>query len=212
MKKVKGYKAYNKGLVCKDFQFEENKTFTIEGEPIICQKGFHFYENPLDTLNYYDLCESEFTTVEAIGNVTHNEDTKIATNKIKIGKKLSLHEFINASIAYLIEQNKIEAASGNYSKLAASGDYSKLAASGDYSQLAASGDFSKLELNGNKSVGANIGINGTIKGVKGSWITLAEYNSNYECICIKSAIIDGIELKENTWYKLKKGLFTETNN
>ena len=110
------------------------------------------------------------------------------------------------------------ASSGDYSKLASSGDSSKLASSGHFSQLASSGDssklassghFSQLEITGDKSVGANIGVQGIIKGKIGTWITLAEYDSNYNPICVKSAQIDGKKLKEDTWYKLENKKFKE---
>jgi hypothetical protein len=105
------------------------------------------------------------------------------------------------------------AASGDDSKLAASGDGSQLAASGDGSKLAASGYGSKLDLKGEESVGAAIGCNSKIRGKIGSWITLAEYgafNGKYcPCLCVKSAKIDGVTLKEDTWYTLQNGEFTE---
>ena len=103
------------------------------------------------------------------------------------------------------------AASGYRSQLAASGDSSKLAASGDSSKLAASGNGSKLELNGLESVGANIGVNGKIKGKKGDWIVLAEYDDNFLPLCVKSAQIDGEKIKEDTFYQLKNGEFVEAN-
>ena len=103
------------------------------------------------------------------------------------------------------------AASGDNSKLAASGYNSQLAASGHNSKLAASGYNSQLELNGLKSVGANIGVNGKIKGKKGNWIVLAEYNENGCPLCVKSAQIDGEKIKEDTFYKLKNGEFVEAD-
>ncbi|NCD07194.1 MAG: hypothetical protein EOL97_13855 [Spirochaetia bacterium] len=241
MKKIKGYKAYNKGLKCNDFQYEVGKEYTHEGKLKICNSGFHFCKNPLDVLNYYNLCDSEFTEVEAIGNIDKdkdNVDTKLATNKIKIGAKLDLSAFIKASFDFLWEKcnkkksgdnsklassgynsklassgynsklassgdNSKLASSGDNSKLASSGDYSKLASSGDNSKLASSGYNSKLELNRGNSVGANIGINGIIKGKKGCWITLAEYDNNYEIKFVLSVKIDGKKVKQDTWYKLE---------
>jgi len=47
-----------------------------------------------------------------------------------------------------------------------------------------------------------------IKGIKGSWITLAEYKDN-KPICVKSIQIDGEVIKENTWYKLINSEFIE---
>ena len=100
------------------------------------------------------------------------------------------------------------AASGNGSQLAASGYGSKLEASGNYSKLAASGDDSQLEITGAHSAGANIGVNCKIKGIVGTWIALAEYVDGV-CVCIRSAQIDGENLRENTWYQLINGEFTE---
>ena len=80
----KGYKAYNKGLVCRDMQFAEGQEFEIMGSPKACSSGIHYCENPLDVLDYYDLVGSEFTEVEALGEVHTDDNKKFATNKIKI--------------------------------------------------------------------------------------------------------------------------------
>jgi hypothetical protein len=56
MKKIiKGYKAYNNGLKCKNFQYEVGKTYEQKEKPSICKNGFHFCENPLDVLDFYNL-------------------------------------------------------------------------------------------------------------------------------------------------------------
>ena len=215
METIKGVKAFDKGLKCKGFQFKENETFTHEGELKICNSGFHFCENPLDVLDYYDLCDSEFAEVESVGDaVRHDDDSKVATNKLKIGFKIDLKRFIKLSFEYVWgksgkSDDQVQVASGDSSQLAASGDSSKLAASGYYSKLAASGDYSKLDISGKDSVGVNIGWYGKIKGIVGTWITLAEYDDNGKCIHVKSAKIDGKKLKADTWYILKNKKFTE---
>jgi hypothetical protein len=251
---MRGYKAYDKGLTCRGFQFEVGKEYGLDTDPVKCTNtGFHFCKNPLDVLNYYDLCDSEFTVVEAIGKIDEEgKGTKVATNKIKIGAKLDLKCFIKASIECVSESCKSDnnqssgsaklatsgdyaqlaasgdyaklaasgryaqlaasgrsaklAASGDYAKLAASGRYAQLAASGRYAQLAASGYCAKLDMQGKNSVGANIGYNAKIKGVVGTWITLAEYKEGV-CICVKSAQIDGVKLLADTWYELKNKKF-----
>jgi len=101
------------------------------------------------------------------------------------------------------------AASGDYAKLAASGYSAKLAASGDYAKLAASGYSAKLSVTGQNSVAANIGINGSIRGTIGTWITLAEYDNSGVCVYVKSKQIDGKTLKADTFYKLKNGRFVK---
>ena len=230
---VKGFKAFNKGLSCRGFQFEEGKTYEHKGDFIPCNSGFHFCENPLDVLNYYDLCNSEFAMVEAVGEVK-KEDNKTVTNKLKIGIKLNLPGFIKASIEYVSECCKQEkssdnndsaqlassgdsaqlASSGDSAKLASSGYYAQLASSGDSSKIASSGDSSKLAIEGKYSLAAGIGINNKIKGIIGTWITLAEWEfdnsiNKYVPLCVKSAQIDGEILKENIYYKLENSEFVE---
>jgi hypothetical protein len=170
---MKGYKGFNKDMTCRGMQYEEGKIYKMEEEPKCCEKGYHFCENPLDTLDYYDLCDSAFAEVEAIGDINRpkeeeRQDSKIATNKIKIGAKLDLTGFIKASIDFLWEKCKIkdkkqdedvQASSGDYSQLASSGDNSKLASSGYNSKLASSGDYSQLASSGDNSKLASSGYN-----------------------------------------------------
>ena len=214
---IHGYKGFDKNMQCRGFQFEEGKEYECE-DAIICEKGFHFCENPLDVWDYYGPSDGNlFAEVTGSGMVVdHNKDSKKSSTKIKINAKLSLAGFIKASVDFLLSKSKedknVNAASGNYSKLAASGNYSKLAASGDSSKLAASGDSSKLEMSGADSVGASIGIGNTIKGVTGCWITLAEWEydkqkKRYIPVCVKSAQIDGKTIKADTWYCLNNGEF-----
>ena len=167
-KTIKGFKAFDKGLICKGFQYKEGETYEHTGAVKCCpddtdvkqgKGGFHLCENPLDVLNYYNLCGSEFAEAEVLGEIDkHDQDSKVATTKIKIGARLSLKGFVEASVSFLLDVCKENlkdysklAASGDYSKLAASGNYSKLAASGDSSQLAASGYSSKLAASGDSS-------------------------------------------------------------
>ena len=202
---MKGFKGFNKGLVCNNFQYEQGKEYKIYGEIKLYARGFHFCENPLDVLDCYDLCDSEFGEVECLGKTETNKH-KTVTDHIKIVKKIALKEFIKAGINFVKTMCKSDssqlaasedssqlaasgyssqlAASGDFSQLAASGDFSQLAASGyssqlaasgDSSQLAASGDSSQLAASGDFSIAAGIGIDNQAKGAKGNWIVLAEW-------------------------------------
>lgn len=80
-----GYKAFNQDLTCRGFQYEIGKTYSIEGLPVLCEKGFHFCKNIKDTYRYYPMKESiRICKVEAIGEIVTDDDIKYCTNKIKI--------------------------------------------------------------------------------------------------------------------------------
>jgi len=199
---MKGYKGYHKGLVCnpngKEFKFEVGKEYE-EDKAIVCKTGFHFCKNPLDVLDFYPLLDengndNEFTEVEVDEAIT-DDNKKFCSKKIKIGAKLSLKEIIDASIEFIKSESK--------------NDDRVQSSSGYYAQLASSGNSAKLVIKGKNSVGANIGYNGTISGVIGTWITLAEYDNDGIVKFVKSAQIDGIKLEENVAYKLKNKRFVK---
>lgn len=49
---MKGYKAFDKGLVCRGKRYAENTVFE-EDEAVICTKGMHFCAEPMDVFDYY---------------------------------------------------------------------------------------------------------------------------------------------------------------
>ena len=218
---MKGFKGFDKDMKCRGLQYETGKSYETD-KAELCESGFHFCENPLDVLGFYPLIDGDgemnrFGEVEAEGLVL-SDGKKSVTTKIGIKVELGLKELVGASIKFLFEKTETEKASGYFSRLvasgdcsqlAASGDCSQLAASGDYSQLAASGDSSHLAASGENSVLANIGKYGKVKGLVGTWITLAEYDNGGKCKCVMSAKIDGKRLKAGIWYKLENKKIVE---
>jgi hypothetical protein len=165
---VKGYKAFNKGMICRGKQYEENATYEENGNEI-CEAGvMHFCENPFDVLNYYPLVDengdiSDFAGVEAVGDIYKRED-KIATNKLHIGAKLGLKGFIKACVDFTIEKVRVESgkdneadSSGYSAQIGSSGDYAKIGSSGDYAKIGSSGDSAKIGSSGDS---AQIGSSG----------------------------------------------------
>ena len=165
---VKGYKAFNKGMICRGKQYEENATYEENGNEI-CEAGvMHFCENPFDVLNYYPLVDengdiSDFAGVEAVGDIYKRED-KIATNKLHIGAKLGLKGFIKACVDFTIEKVRVESgkdneadSSGYSAQIGSSGDYAKIGSSGDSAKIGSSGDSAKIGSSGDS---AQIGSSG----------------------------------------------------
>ena len=212
---IKGYKAFNKGMICKGKQYEENTTYEESGNEI-CEAGvMHFCENPFDVLNYYPLVDenggiSDFADVEAIGDI-YKEKDKTATNKLHIGAKLGLKGFIKACVDFTIEKTRIEPAKDNETD-----------SGGDSAQIGSSGDFTKITSEGKNSVVMAAGYNSIAKAKIGSWITLAEWirtdktddSDNYIRIpkCVKTECVDGERIKEDVFYKLVDGEFKEVES
>ena len=210
---MKGFKGFEKDFSYGGKQYEENMTYEEHGVGC-CHKGvMHFYEDPWEVLNHYDLVDSngnfsEFAEVEALGQVW-NDGEKRATNKIHIGAKLGLKGFLKACIDFTLEKTKYESNGTNLP-----GDYAKIGSSGYSAQIGSSGDYAKINSTGEDAVIMCAGSRSKAKGKKGSWITLAEWvkdeeKGRYVPVCVKTERVDGEKIKEDTYYTMKNGEFVE---
>lgn len=82
---MKGYKAFDKNLRCKDFQYEIGQTYEMDGEIQCCVRGFHFCKDLVDCYRYYEGSDdTRICEVEALGEIKNEDPIKYCTNKIKI--------------------------------------------------------------------------------------------------------------------------------
>ena len=92
---MKGYKVFNPDWTCNDFQYKVGKTFEMEGEVIMCRRGFHFCKKATDCFEYYEFDpNNKVAEVEALGDV-ETEGNKSCTNKIHIIRELSWYEVLD---------------------------------------------------------------------------------------------------------------------
>jgi hypothetical protein len=161
---IKGYKAFDKNMKCRDFKYEVGKIYEENINPKCCDRGFHFCEYPLDVFNYYEPSESRFCEVEALGDIDkeNNSDTKIATNKIKIGAEINIESLTKASIDFIYERvkkdNKKSAHKEEKETIASNtGDSSVASNTGDRSVASNTGDSSVASNTGYRSVASNTG-------------------------------------------------------
>ncbi len=96
---MKGYKVFNSDLTCRGFQFEIGKEYKHEGSFKICKSGFHFCTKASHCFSYYDFdSKNVVCEVEAIGDVqTHAEDSKVATNHLRIIRRLEWSEVLSVA-------------------------------------------------------------------------------------------------------------------
>ena len=85
-----GYKAFNKDLTCRGFQYEVGQTYSMDESPIPCQRGFHFCKSIAETYEYYSMSDNtRICKIEALGEVQTNDDKKYCTNVIKILEEIT---------------------------------------------------------------------------------------------------------------------------
>jgi hypothetical protein len=199
---VKGYKGFDKNLKCRDFQYEIGKEYETERAEL-CKEGFHFCENPHDVLSYYSAGEgSRFAVVEA-SEVSDEKgvDSKRVSKRISVKAEISVFEICRIAVSAFFEnfgfKKKIESADTN------NAGYRGAANAGDYGAA-----------NAGNCGAAIVSNNGRVRGGHGcvlvarniEWV---EEHGRYEVTDWACGIVDGVDIKEDTWYRLEDGKLVE---
>ena len=207
-KVIKSYKAFDKDMKCRDFQYEVGKEYEMDGHIECCTRGFHACESPLEVFDHYDMLNSRFAEVEQSGTIDREEgSTKVCSSRIKIKAELKLADIINIGVEWLKDITSPSNVKAD-GALNDNGDRKK--------QIGSSGDYAKIDSTGEDSVIMCAGRNSKAKAKIGSWITLAEWKlsnekNRYVPVCVKTEYVDGEKIKADTWYKLENGKFVEVN-
>ncbi len=231
-----GFKGFDKDLKCRGFQYEIGKYYEQEGEAECCKKGFHFCENPLEVFDYYNPNNSRFCQVEGGGSVDKSgADSKVATSHIHISSEIGLNGLIDAGLKYIL--NKVDCYggkttntryqsaatntgyqsaatnTGNYSAATNTGYQSAATNTGNYSAATNTGNRSAATVEGKESVAIVTGKDSMACGTLGSWIVLTErgdFDGEINHIKeVKAFKVDGVNIKENTFYRLINGKAVE---
>ena len=191
---IKSYKGFNKNMTCRGFQYEEGKEYEEEIVEV-CDHGFHACEYPLDCLNYYYPNESVYHEVEQSGEIQkHNDDTKVASTKIKIGAEISIAGLVKAAIEYTVKRVKKDAesdekhgassatgykgassATGYYGASSATGDYGASSATGTCGASSATGYCGASSAEDKDVVAVAWGYKSKAKGVLGAFLVFADW-------------------------------------
>ena len=175
-KVIKSYKAFDKNMQCRGFQYEVGKEYEMDGEIKCCNRGFHACKSPMEVWNYYDMLSSRYAEVEQSGKIDKEENsTKVCSSRIKIKAELKLADIINIGVEWLKDvtspskvktdgalndngdRKKQIGSSGDSAQIGSSGDYAKIGSSGYSAQIGSSGDSAKIGSSGDY---AQIGSSG----------------------------------------------------
>ena len=199
---MKGYKGFEKGLICRGKQYAENTIFEEENAEI-CKSGMHFCENPFDALDYYgyvnDKAElNEFAEVEALDECETDDNKKYSTKKLKIGARLNIAGLVKAFVDFTFKKVDFENSTATNT--------------GERSAATNTGDWSAATVEGKESFAIATGIESKAKGKKGCYIAVAEWKKTedgYTLVNFRARKVDGKIIKEDTFYTLKNGKFVE---
>ena len=214
---MKTYKGFDKDLKCRGFQYEVGKEYEEE-KAVACECGFHACENPLDVFSYYSPVDSRFCEAEQGGEIDKSSnDSKIASTRIKIKAEIGLNGIIKAGVRFILERVKFDTAkqfnTGDWSAATNTGNRSAATNTGDCSAATNTGNRSAATVGKGGSVAIALGYNSKAKADIGSAIVIAERGEwngeTYPLLNIKSAIVDGVKLKANTFYTVKDNKFVE---
>ena len=220
--KVISYKGFTKDLTCRDFQFEIGKSYSQEGEIVLCEKGFHACEYPLSVFSYYSPTSSRFAKVLQSGTVLKG-DSKIVCSEIEIIEEVSLSQLILAAVDYTFSHSVpsgaasatgtqgAASATGTRGAANASGYQGAANASGNYGAANASGNQGAANASGKHSVAVATGVEGkALAGETGAMVLVYRDPSSGEILQIKASKVGENGVKPNVWYTLSEtGEFQE---
>ena len=177
------------------FKFVEANT---EERAVLCEKGFHACEYPLDVFEYYRPANSRFFKVDLDATTEkHNSDTKRVGKSIKFTAEIGIPGLAKAAVEYIKE------------RIDNTGDQSAATNTGDRSAATNTGDQSVATAKGVNSVAIVTGFEGKARGAFGCVLVLIERDCNYKIVAHTSVMVDGIKYMEMVYYTLKDGVVVE---
>ena len=191
---IKSYKGFNKDMTCKGKQYAEGETFT-EDDAECCDRGMHACEYPLDCFNYYEPANSIYHEVEQSGKLDRkSSDTKVASTIMKVGARLDIRGLVHAAIEYTKSRTTTEYTDPDM-------------ATAGYKGAATSRGRSA---SGKDGLSVARGNDVKVKGGLGAILVIVEEErKSYNISKWKAVVVDGEQIKADTWYKLKDGEFVE---
>ena len=224
---MKVYKGTNKDMKCRGFQYKLGETAVFDGEPHLCEAGLHACEQPIDVLNHYTPNESRYFEAEAeeVSAERESSDSKIVAKKMTLKAEIGVPGLVKAQIEYVKSQigfddaikranaEKENHATGNLGAASATGYLGAASATGDRGAASATGDRGAASATGKAGVALAAGLECKAMGALGCAICCVERGEwngkTHPIVAVKAAIVDGENIRADTWYQLKNGKFVE---
>lgn len=192
---MKAYKGFDKNLQCRGLQYEIGGTQEVD-KVKLCNQGLHACEAPLDVFSYYAPGEgSRYCEVEMDGmSDERGDDSKRVAKKLTVSAEIGIPGLVKAHVEYVKAHTTMEHTD------------QKAATAGNRGAATAKGFVSV----GKNGCGLVRGNDVKIKGGLGAVLVICEENAdNWDIKEWKAFVVDGTDIRADTWYKLVDGKLVE---
>ena len=202
---MKTYKATDKNMKCRDFQYELGKTAEVDGDIELCKNGLHACEMPLDVLGYYAPGDGSRYFEAELEDVSDEKgnDTERFGKKLTLSAEIGIPGLVKAQVEY------VKAQCGFDNAIKKANNEKKNHATGWSGAASATGWSGAASATGKYCVAMTTGFFGRVMGDIGNAIVCVERSDNGDIAAILSGIVDGETLKPCVWYTVKNGRWVE---
>ena len=195
MSEVKSIKGMNAQMQCRGFQFEVGKTYTHEGDVIVCGEGFHacpVEHHPLSVFEYYPPTSRFFEVTQ--GGKTHGKDNKLASATITIDVEITIHDLVKRAWDYVWSR-------------AVKSDESHVTV--DQGAASSTGDQGAASV-ANGSAAMTTGYQGRVMGeTDGCPLFCVELDGDWKLVSVAKGITGKGKIKAGVWYQCRNGKLVE---
>ena len=208
---VQSYKAFDKDMKCRDYQYEVGGEYEEESAKI-CESGFHACTNPFDTLNYYPLINdngqmTRFASVEQSGMVDNTESDKTCSSRVKIKAELGFPGFVRACVEWVkeitspatIKTSKLSDNGKYCAQIGSSGNSAQIGSSGNSAQIGSSGDSAQI---GSSGYSAQIGSSGYSAQIGSSGNSAQIDSTGEDSVICCAGCNSAVKAKKGSWITL----------
>ena len=230
------YKGTDKDMKCRGFQYKLGEAAVFDGEPHLCRAGLHACEQPIDVLNHYAPNKSRYFEADAeeVTDERESDDSKIVAKKMTLKAEIGVPGLVKAQIEYVKRQIGFDdaikranaekknhatgyqgaaSATGYHGAASTTGDRGAASATGDQGAASTTGYQGAASATGKAGVALAAGLECKAMGALGCAICCVERDEwngkTYPIVAVKAAIVDGENIRADTWYQLKNGEFVE---
>ena len=163
---MKVYKATDKDMKCRGYQYELGKTAEVDGDIELCKNGLHACEMPLDVLGYYapgDGPRYFEADLEDVSDEKRSDDTKRVGKKLTLSAEIGIPGLVKAQVEYVKAQcdfdnaiNKADTENKNH----ATGERGAASATGESGAASATGWSGAASATGERGAASATGWSG----------------------------------------------------